>query len=90
MTYPNKKAGKPAAKTNTYAPSIGFWPTKSGKGFTVFIDENVKDMLANAEEGGRLFLQEVEAEQLEANDKSPHYRVVIFAAEGSEQKSERL
>lgn len=57
-----------------FAPNIGFWPTKKGTGFSVFLDENVMETLGKAEAGGRLFLQEVDSD----NENAPAYRVTIF------------
>jgi len=73
-------------KTNTkttggkkeYNPSIGFWPTKSGNGFSVAVTAELLATLNKAQEGGRLYLQEVPEDVRAENDRIPTYRVTIF------------
>jgi hypothetical protein len=65
-----------------FAPSVGFWPAKSGNGYTCFIDKKVIENLEKAAEGGRLLLQEVESD----NPKAPAYRLTIF--DGGEKQAE--
>lgn len=72
-----------------FAPSLGLWPAKTGKGYTAYIDEKTMEVLATAQAGGRLFLQSVPQSQIEENDKSPHFRVVIFPP-NDEPGQERL
>jgi hypothetical protein len=69
-------------ETKEYAPSVGFWPAKSGRGYTVFLNADVIATLEKAEEGGTLFLQEVPEEWRKEN--TPHYRVSIFAPRDEE------
>jgi hypothetical protein len=61
---------------------VGFWPAKSGNGYTCFIDGAVLETLAKAAEGGRLFLQEVKSD----SEKAPTWRVTFF--DGGEKKQE--
>ena len=61
-----------------YAPSFGFWPAKSGNGFTTAITEQLLETLAKAKVGGRLLLSEVPEDVREENDRIPTYRVTIF------------
>jgi hypothetical protein len=70
MNKGNNKTGK----KGDFAPSVGFWPAKSGNGYTCFIDEKTIETLANAKEGGRLFLQPVESD----NEKAPKFRLTFF------------
>lgn len=85
MTTKNKYNGK---NDKAFNPNFGFWPAKSGKGYTVAVDAKLAAMLATAEPGARLYLQEVPEEQREANEKVPSFRVTIFPAEKSEDKSD--
>lgn len=85
------------AKKNTkekkdYLPSFGFWPTKSGKGFTVAVNDNLLQTLSQATPGSRLLLQEVPEEFIKYDDdgaqKSPSYRVTIFPPDDNAKKIE--
>lgn len=58
-----------------FAPSIGFWPSKSGNGYTCFIDQKTLETLENAAEGGRLYLQAVPESD---NPKIPAFRLTFF------------
>jgi hypothetical protein len=70
MTTKNKSNGP----KKEFAPSVGFWPAKSGNGYTCFLDEKTIETLSKAKEGGRLLLQEVNSD----NEKAPTYRLTIF------------
>lgn len=61
-----------------FAPSFGLWPTKKGTGYGAMITPSLLDTLAKAQEGGRLFLQEVPEDKREENDKLPFYRITIL------------
>lgn len=61
-------------ETPKFNDDIGFWPSKSGKGYNVFVDEKILATLATAQEGDRLFLSENTSE----NPKAPAYRVAIL------------
>lgn len=71
-----KKGNPSPTNEKKFNPSIGFWPTKSGKGFSVFLSAKVMKEIEQAQEGGSLFLQEVP--DAGDSDNKPHYRVVIF------------
>jgi hypothetical protein len=78
MSTTNKSTKVTAKNKKEYPPQIGFWPAKSGKGFTVGINESVLKILETASLGGRLLLTEVPEEYREDNDKMPVYRVTVF------------
>jgi hypothetical protein len=65
-----------------FTPSIGFWPTKKGTGYSVQITDELLDVLVKAQVGGRLFLSGVPEESYRYNDDgrqlTPSYRVAIF------------
>jgi len=66
-----------------FLPSIGFWPAKSGNGFTVFVSEDLKKELGKAIVGSTLLLKEVESD----NDKAPAFRIVIMPPRDSDAAS---
>jgi hypothetical protein len=80
--YGNKQNNNGGKKE--FAPSIGFWATKSGKGYSVFVDEKVMGELDKIQEGGRLFLSEVTNSN---SDRAPQYRVVYLAPVGEEAQA---
>lgn len=69
----NNKGGK-----KEFAPNIGFWPAKSGRGYTCYIDDKTLETLNKAAEGGRLFLEEVPSND---NPKAPAFRLTFFNAD---------
>lgn len=69
MAKPNNK--------KEFAPSVGLWPTQTGTGYRVFLDEKALGELQKAQEGGSLYLQEI-PEDKRTNPKSPHFRLTIF------------
>jgi hypothetical protein len=71
------KNAKATTGKKEFNPSIGFWPTQKGTGYSVFVDEKVKADLEKAAVGSRLFLQEVESD----NPKAPAYRVTVMPAQ---------
>ena len=71
------KNGKSNSKKE-FNPSIGFWPAKSGNGFTVSVNEALIETLKKAQIGSTLYLQEVPEEARADNDRIPAYRVTIF------------
>lgn len=79
-----------ANESKEFAPSVGFWPTKSGKGYRTYIDDNVLEQLAKAQFGGSLFIQEVSEEVREKNDKVPHFRIVIFPPDEEQKSTQRI
>lgn len=81
-----KPMNKASNGKKEFAPSIGFWPAKSGNGFTVYLDEKVFGELQKAEIGGRLLLAEVTSD----NDKAPAYRVTIFGPDKNKQNDNEL
>ena len=88
MTLKGKKG---TGTKKEYAPSVGLWPTKNGRGFSAGITRDVLEALNKAEEGGRIYLQEVPESEREDNDKKPHYRIVFFSAgEKAREQSETL
>lgn len=71
----NYKNGNGGGKKE-FAPSVGFWPTKSGSGYSVFVDDKTLETIKQARSGDRLFLAEVPEEK--RGEKTPHYRLTIL------------
>lgn len=70
-----------------FAPNIGFWPAKSGNGFTRKLTREDIETLAKAEEGSRLLLSEVSSD----NEKAPAFRLTVFPPdEQSQAKSDGI
>lgn len=70
------------AKTNKtpFNPSLGFYPTRSGNGFSVLVSASVYDTLQKATIGSRLFLKEIPEERrqkMKGNNK-PAMEVIIL------------
>lgn len=76
-----------AIKQGNKNPNVGLWPTKSGKGYSVYLNEKVIRTLQECEEGGTLFLNEVEEAAREENAKAPHYRLTIYPPREADAKS---
>lgn len=81
--------GKPMVKGNgnnggekKFAPNIGFWPTKSGNGFSVAITEKVMAALEEVKIGGRLYLSEANSDA----ENAPTWRLAVFAPDEQPRK----
>lgn len=57
-----------------FLPNVGFWPAKSGKGYTLFVSDKIKEILENTAVGSTLYLAEVESD----NENAPTYRVTVM------------
>lgn len=76
-----------ANEKKEFNPSVGFWPTKKGTGYTVFLTPEVISTLQKATEGGSLFLSAVDEEFRNENPKAPTYRIVIFPPSDGKQST---
>jgi hypothetical protein len=80
----SKQTSKSKGPKKEFAPQVGFWPAKSGNGFTSYIDEKTLGELQKAQLGGRLLLSSVDSD----NEKAPHYRVTIFPPSEEQRSSD--
>jgi hypothetical protein len=77
-------------KKTEYPPNIGFWPAKSGNGYTVFVDAGTRSelerLLSAATEGTRLYLSQPKSD----NKKAPAFRINVLPKEEAQSNDDSV
>lgn len=58
-----------------FSPTIGFWTTKKGNGYSSIVKNETLKLFETAKEGDTLYLEEVESD----NSKAPKLRVSLIS-----------